>query len=154
MRILLSLFLLTLVACSAEETSGPGELRWDRETCARCNMAVGDRYYAAQIRRNAGSSETVLYKFDDIGCAVIWLQQQDWKDDAGIGIWVSDHRNGEWIDARTASYVKVPVSPMNYGLGAQPEVMDGALNYSQARAHIMTVEGEHQRHPGKPGHEQ
>ena len=147
-HILLSLFFLLLSACSPEETSGPGEVRWDRETCTHCNMAVGDRHYAAQVRGAPAGEKTKLYKFDDIGCAIIWLKDQPWKDEPDTEIWVNDHRNGEWIDARKASYVKARISPMNYGLGAQTEVTEGALDYTQATAYIMVREEEHHQHAG------
>ncbi len=147
-RILPSFFFLMLAACSPQELTGPGEVRWDRETCTRCNMAVGDRNYAAQVRGAPAGEKNKLYKFDDIGCAVIWLQQQDWKDDAHTEIWVADHRNGEWIDARKASYVTGKISPMNYGLGAQAEAAEAALDFSQAIAHINKAESEHHRHGG------
>ena len=74
-RVLLSFFFLFLVACSPEEFTGPGEIRWDREVCKRCNMSVGDRFYAAQVRGAPAEEKTELYKFDDIGCAVIWLEK-------------------------------------------------------------------------------
>jgi len=148
-HILLSLFFLLLSACSPEETSGPGEVHWDRETCTHCNMAVGDRHYAAQVRGAPAGEKTKLYKFDDIGCAIIWLKDQPWKDEPDTEIWVNDHRNGEWIDARKASYVKARISPMNYGLGAQTEVTEGALDYTQATAYIMVREEEHHQHGGR-----
>ncbi len=148
MRTLLSCLFLILSACSPEELTGPGEVRWDRETCVRCNMALGDRHYAAQVRGAPVGKKTGLYKFDDIGCAVIWLEKQNWKNDARTEIWVTDHRNGEWIDARKASYVKDRISPMNYGLGAQAEVTEGALDFSQAMTHIMMAEKERQLHGG------
>ena len=147
-HILLSFFFLLLSACSPEETSGPGEVRWDRETCTHCNMAVGDRHYAAQVRGAPAGEKTKLYKFDDIGCAIIWLKEQPWKDEPGTEIWVKDYRDGEWIDARKASYVKARISPMNYGLGAQTEVTEGALDYTQATAYIMVREEEHHQHGG------
>jgi len=147
-HILLSFFFLLLSACSPEETSGPGEVRWDRETCTHCNMAVGDRHYAAQVRGAPAGEKTKLYKFDDIGCAIVWLKDQPWKDEPGTEIWVKDHRNSEWIDARKASYVKARISPMNYGLGAQAEVAEGALDYTQATAYIMVSEKEHHQHGG------
>ena len=147
-HILLSFLFLLLSACSQEETSGPGEVRWDRETCVHCSMAIGDRHYAEQVRGGPAGEKNKLYKFDDIGCAVIWLEKQPWQDDPRTEIWVTDYRNGEWIDARKASYVKGKISPMNYGLGAQAEVTEGALDYSQATAHIMMGEKEHHQHGG------
>ncbi len=146
--ILLSCFLLIAAGCSPGQSSGPGEVRWDRETCTRCNMAVGDRSFAAQVRAASGSEQSRLYKFDDIGCAVIWLDTQPWKDDEHTEIWVADHRNGEWLDARKAFYITGKISPMNYGLGAQAENVAGALDFSQAMEHIRKAENEHHRHGG------
>jgi hypothetical protein len=156
-RLLPAIFFLLLSACSPEQQTGPGKIRWDRETCTRCNMAVGDRYFAAQIRGGAEGEKSSLYKFDDIGCAVIWLQKQSWKDDAGTEIWVTDYRNGQWLDARRAGYVKDKLTPMNYGLGAlsrEPdsthnEAAAAVLDYSQAVAHIMTSEKEKHQHGGR-----
>lgn len=149
-------FLLSLLACSPQPETGPGEVRWDRETCTHCNMAIGDRYYAAQVRGAAAAENTRLYKFDDIGCAVTWLEKQDWKDDPRTEIWVADFRNGEWLDARKASYVTGKVSPMDYGLGAMKTVQDDAeagstevtLDYSQAKSHIMLAQQERHQHGG------
>ena len=146
--VLLSFFAFLLAACSQEQETGPGEVRWDRETCVRCNMSLGDRKFSAQIRGAPAGEKSKLYKFDDIGCAVIWLEKHPWKDDARTEIWVTDYRNGEWIDARKASYVKGKISPMNYGLGAQAEATEGALDFTQATAHIMKGEKEHHQHGG------
>jgi len=146
--ILLSCFFLAAAGCTPAETTGPGEVRWDRETCTRCNMAVGDRSFAAQVRGAPGGEKSRLYKFDDIGCAVIWLDTQAWKDDVHTEIWVADHRNGKWLDAREAFYVTEKISPMNYGLGAQADVAEGALDFSQAIAHIKMAENELHRHGG------
>ena len=95
------LMLILLVAgCSQQADTGPVEVRWDRENCERCAMAVGDRNYSAQVRGGAVETKTRVYKFDDIGCAVIWLDKQAWKDDSRTEIWVTDYRSGDWIDAR------------------------------------------------------
>ena len=79
MRGLFRLLLITflLAGCSGEDATGPGEVRWDRESCTRCAMAVSDRHFSAQVRGGATGQKTRLYKFDDIGCAVVWLDQQD-----------------------------------------------------------------------------
>jgi len=148
-RLLLPVFLL--VGCFGEDTSGPGEVRWDRESCTRCAMAVSDRHYAAQVRGGTAGQKARLYKFDDIGCAVIWLDGQPWKDDARTEIWVTDQLSGEWIDARLARYVTGKVTPMDYGLGAQRERVPGGMDFSQARKHIYAEDERKHLHAG--GHQ-
>jgi nitrous oxide reductase accessory protein NosL len=147
-RVLLSFFFLLALtcmpACSQQEESGPGEVRWDRETCTHCNMAIGDRHYAVQIRGAAAREKTKLYKFDDFGCALTWLNKQHWKDEDRTEIWVADFRNGNWLDARKAVYIKDKLTPMNYGLGAvdsaQADEFADALDYTQAKAYILAEE--------------
>ncbi len=156
MRTIYSLFLASLFvisACSLEEETGPVEVRWDKESCTRCAMAVSDFYFSAQIRGGPADSRTKVYKFDDIGCAVIWLDQQSWKDDARTEVWVNDHRNGEWIDARKASYVTGLVSPMAYGLGAQSDPATDGLDYTAASLHIYQVEETSHKHRGHKMHD-
>ena len=145
--LLVSLLGLTL-GCTPEDATGPGEIRWDREVCARCSMAVGDRNFAAQVRGAKAGERTRLYKFDDIGCAVVWLEKQAWKDDPRTEVWVMDHSKGDWLDARDAHYVTGMLSPMNYGLAAQADGSAGALDFEQAKAHIMRTENEHHQHGG------
>ena len=148
----LLLLLLLLAGCSGEPDTGPGKVRWDREICERCAMAVSDRSYSAQLRGGPAGKKTRLYKFDDIGCAVIWLDQQPWKDDPRTEIWVTDHRTGEWIDARSAGYVAGKITPMAYGLGAQPGPAEGMLDFTAAREHIYTVEERQNIHGGSHQH--
>lgn len=146
---------LLLTGCSGEPDTGPGEVRWDREICERCAMAVSDHNFSAQLRGGPAGKNTRLYKFDDVGCAVVWLDQQSWKDDPRTEFWVTDHRNGEWIDARKASYVTGKITPMAYGLGAQSGTAEGLLDFAAARKHVYTVEerqnihGGSQQHPGQ-----
>jgi len=147
LTLLLSMLSL-LSACSKEAETGPGKVRWDRETCERCLMAVGDRNFAAQIRGGQPGEETQLHKFDDLGCAVIWLDQQSWKDSPKTEIWVNDFKTGEWIDARGAAYVKDQLSPMNYGLGAQLQATPDSLDFKQARKHIYDIEAKYNLHNG------
>ncbi len=138
---------LLLAACSGEPDRGPGKVRWDRETCVRCNMAVSDPHYSAQVRVHPGPGSR-LYKFDDIGCAVIWLDEQKLADDPDVEIWVNDYRTGEWIDARSAWYVPGKVTPMGYGLGATREKEPGAMDFAAARRHIYRVEETFHQHRG------
>jgi copper chaperone NosL len=152
-RISSLLVLIMLVAsCSRTTDTGPVAVRWDKDTCERCAMVVSDRHFSAQIRGGPAEKKTRVYKFDDIGCAVIWLDKQAWKADPRTEIWVNDFRNGKWIDARQASFVTGKVTPMGYGLGAQAEKVEGALNFAAAREHIYQVESSEHKHKGGQMH--
>lgn len=131
--------LLALTGCGDPGT-GPKDIHWDRETCERCRMVLSDRNHSAQIRYTDEKQKSRVLGFDDIGCAVIWLEDKPWRDAHSTEIWVNDHRNGHWIDARKAYYVKGQITPMEYGLGAQNEPAPGALNYEQAKKHIFEIE--------------
>lgn len=128
------LLLLGLSACSGDPGSGPVEVKWDRDTCERCRMVLSDRLHAAQIRGGPAAERTRVYKFDDIGGAVVWLEQQPWRDDPRTEIWVNDHRDGRWIDAYRAFYLGGQITPMDFGFGAQDEPHAGALDFSAMRA--------------------
>lgn len=130
---------LLLGACSHEPDTGPVAVHWDRDTCHRCRMVLSDHNHAAEVRGAPAGQPTVAYKFDDIGCAVVWLEQQPWKDDPRTEIWVADRSSGAWLDARGATYVTGDLTPMGYGLGAQDASAPG-LDFVQAVAHIHEVE--------------
>jgi len=148
--ILLIPVFLFLTACEEEQTTGAVKIRWDREICARCAMAVSDRNYSAQVRGGREGKKPKVYKFDDVGCAVIWLDKQNWKDDPRTEIWVNEYSTGKWIDARKAWYVEMKNTPMDYGLGAQTAKAEGALNFEQAKKHIYKVEERFNPHTGQP----
>lgn len=148
---LLSLSSLTLSGCS-EPTTGPVEVRWDRDSCERCRMALSDRKHSAQIRFINEKKKSVVHKFDDIGCAVIWLEDKLWSDASSTEIWVNDHTNGDWINAKTAYYIKGHVTPMEFGLGAQQLQSQDAMSFTDAKKQIFTKEastnmhGDHNHH--------
>jgi len=109
-------------------------------------MVLSDRKHSAQIREPRSEGRTKIHYFDDIGCALIWLEDKPFKDDPKTEIWVNDHRSGEWIDARKATYVKGQITPMEYGLGAQTEAAEGGLNYGQAKKFIFEMEARFNTH--------
>ena len=139
--------LLLLSACSGPPDNGPVEVKWDRDVCARCSMVLSDRYHSAQVRATPEQGKrSKVYKFDDIGCAMIWLADKPWRDNPKTEFWVNDHRNGAWIDARTAFYVAGQVTPMEYGFGAQSEPVVNALNFEQAQQQIFELEARFNTH--------
>lgn len=113
--------LILLSACWGGEKSGPEDIHWDRDACELCRMFISEARFAAEVR---GGPKQKLYKFDDIGCAVNWLNDQDWAGDAATEIWVagdgSTREKVIWLDARKAMYVKGELTPMNYGFTAVP----------------------------------
>lgn len=138
-RLLARIFLLGtvalfLAACSREPETGPVELKWDRDTCKRCSMAISDRHYAVQVR---GGPKNQAFKFDDIGCAVHWLKDQPWAGDPATEIWVTDFRSGKWLDARTAHYVAGKTTPMAYGYGATSEASPGSIGFEEVRKQLL-----------------
>ena len=137
-----------IAGCSAGPPTGPEEVRWDRDQCERCRMVLSDRSHAAQVRQPAGEARSKVHRFDDFGCAVGWLDQQPWRDGAGTEFWVTDYRTGEWIDARTAFFVPGRLTPMEYGLGAQGDPVEGGLTFAQARNHVYEVETRLNLHHG------
>ena len=153
---LTSLLVLALsgAGCSGDPGTGPTDLKWDRFACERCRMVLSDPRHAAQVRVSEPDGKSRVLYFDDIGCALIWLEGQPFRDDPGVEIWTTDWRNGDWIDARSAVYVRGQVTPMEYGLGAQTEPSPEALSFEQAKGHIFEVErryNTHSAHLPRPG---
>ena len=117
--ILSLLILLGVDGCSDKRTRGGVEaIHWDRDMCERCKMVVSERKYAAEI---IDPKSDRVYKFDDIGCAVLWLEEEKipWANEAKI--WVTDAKTGEWLDARKAKYTDDSITPMAYGIAAFSE---------------------------------
>ncbi len=113
---------LALSGCLQSSKSGPEKVHWDRDTCTLCSMIISDPGYTAQVR---GGGENLLWKFDDIGCAVNWLNDQRWAGDLNAEFWIAHRDSGRpepnWLVARQAQYRHGDATPMNYGYGAQQE---------------------------------
>jgi len=105
----------SFTACEKRSTSGVAKVHWDRDMCARCVMVVSDRHNTTQVRNPDTGKK---YMFDDIGCMVLWFQEEqiEWKDKAII--WITDVNTGEWIDAKKAFYDTENITPMAYGFSA------------------------------------
>lgn len=130
---------LLLFSCAQKDETGPVEVRWDRVICERCKMAVSDHYYSAQVRGAPKEKRTKLYFFDDLGCAVLWLDKQDWKGNPRTEIWVNDFKTGDWIDAEEALYELGKITPMDFGLGATLESDQKTIDYKASVDRIYKV---------------
>jgi len=106
---------ILLSACQDRNGLDARSVHYDRDMCARCAMVVSDRHNTAQvINPHTGK----VYKFDDIGCTILWFEEEHipWKNEAVI--WVTDVDTGEWIDAKKAYYDTENLTPMAYGFSA------------------------------------
>lgn len=140
-RLWLVLALAGLLHCGGEPASGPGPVAWDRDTCERCQMVISDRAFAAQVR----SADGRLHRFDDPGCAVLWLDDHA-NDAPAREIWVRAVDADGWLDARRARYVPVPRTPMGYGFGASQAAGAEGIDFAALRDAIRARERE-RRHP-------
>jgi copper chaperone NosL len=124
---------------------GMVEIKWDRDTCVRCNMVISDRRFAAEMR---GGEKNTVFKFDDIGCLAFWLrdkaQQFPWILEPATRLWVAEYtgkagETGRWLDARSAQYLGGRVSPMgyNYAAGAYPQ--PGSIDFATMREHVLAL---------------
>ena len=107
-----SLYFIILISllsgCENTITTDPREIHWDRDMCERCKMVMSDRRFAAQVINPQNGR---VYKFDDIGCVPLWFKEDKiaWKDDAVI--WVIDVDTNKWINAKTAFYDAMSITP-------------------------------------------
>jgi hypothetical protein len=102
-------------------------------------MLISERAFAAQVRGADGR----LHRFDDPGCAALWLFEHA---DAGPAaeVWVGSVDGGGWLDARRARFVRLPRSPMGYGFGASaaPEAERDGIDLEALGEAVRATEDE------------
>jgi len=137
-------FLLTPLAAALSACGKSGwpegmvEIKWDRDTCTRCRMAISDRRFAAEVR---GGPQDQVFKFDDIGCVVFWLKEQAWGNEANVRLWLADAASKpdrlNWLDPRQARFVGGKTSPMGYNFAAYGAVDGNSLSFEQMREQVL-----------------
>lgn len=120
--------------------AGMADIKWDRDTCARCKMVISDRRFAAEMR---GGPQDEALKFDDIGCAVIHAKSLAWAEDPQTRFWVAASVGQApdggplWLDARRAFYVPGKSSPMAYNFGAIAIAEAGVMDFAAMRTRVF-----------------
>ncbi|MBA1421085.1 MAG: hypothetical protein FAF03_09610 [Epsilonproteobacteria bacterium] len=148
-RYSLILFMAVLVVfgflgCEKKNRGGVAQMHWDRDMCERCQMAISERKFAVQI---INPKNHKVYKFDDLGCAVLWLDEEKipWKEKAIL--WITDAKTGQWMNARQANYVDGARTPMAYGFAAYSKSTlpknSQSIDYSQVVQAIEKKEKSH-----------
>lgn len=132
-----------LAGCGRKQhwPEGMAEIKWDRDTCVRCNMVISDRRFAAELR---GGEKDTVFKFDDIGCLVFWLRdkaaQYPWMAAPATRMWVADSTDmsgATWLDPRTAYYLGGRLSPMGYNFAAVRDAASGTLTFAAMREQVL-----------------
>ncbi len=132
--VIFALLLFLSVGCKGRnEEQLPVDFVWDRVSCELCKMALSDRRYSSQVIDHLGKP----YYFDDIGCAVLWLEKQSWRDKARV--WVNDSKTSQWIDVRQANWIYGdPKTPMGYGFAATLKPVQDPLDYTTVKSRILS----------------
>lgn len=138
---------LTPIAAALSACGGKGawpegmvEIKWDRDTCTRCSMVISDRRFAAELR---GGPRETAFKFDDIGCAVVWMRDMakefPWMGEQGTRFWVADAGGigDKWLDARKAHFAGGSISPMAYNFAARAYAEAGSVGFEDMRQHVL-----------------
>ena len=92
------------------------------------------------------ASDQRAHVFDDLGCALLWLDAEGAALGGAEEIWVRDLAGADWLDARAARFVAAEHTPMNYGFGAVAAPADAALALEQVHAQVREVEGGRRAH--------
>jgi copper chaperone NosL len=126
-------FFLFLLACKGgNEEQLPVDFVWDRVACEECKNALSDPHYSAQVIYPNGKA----YYFDDIGCAILWLRRQPWKDKSRT--WVNDVKTTGWVEAQKANWISEdPQTPMGYGFAATLSAVENALDYETVKKRML-----------------
>lgn len=126
---LLLLFVISIFfsACDSTIDTSAKEVKYDREVCERCKMILSERNYAVQL---INPSNGKRYYYDDIGCAILWFDEEhiEWEKDAII--YVADVQTGEWINAYEAFWTYGAVTPMDFGFSANKYKQEDKENFS------------------------
>ena len=124
-----------LMGCGQRSTTGAGEIHWDRQTCERCQMVISERRHAVQIRELGARR---MHAFDDLGCALLWLDEQQLLpgSEGGPEVWAMDSTASDWIDAREAQFEAGLTTPMAYGFG----VATHGISLAEARVQVRETE--------------
>jgi hypothetical protein len=107
-------------------------------SCSKCNMFVKNLDYATQIVLKNGNT----YFFDDIGCAVEWLENNSNELAIVLTKTLDSHK---WMDAKKVWYSRIAPSPMGYGFAGVEHKKDGLIEYEKMKS--LMLKGENLRNP-------
>ena len=137
------LIIFSFFGCDKKVETGPAKINWDRDMCDRCVMVLSDRKNTLQLK---DPNTQRVFKFDDIGCMVLWFKEENIEYKDTVEILITDAITGEWIDARKAFYATENITPMGYGFSgykSKESTKDGKefISYDEAVKRVLKIEG-------------
>jgi copper chaperone NosL len=106
-----SILAILIAICCACSHSGVKPVPIQPEDmCSYCRMAISAKQFAAELITN----DEKIYKFDDTGCMLNFIEKESPKIQA---IYVADFYSDEWIAAKQAHFVATDAvsTPMGGG---------------------------------------
>lgn len=141
------------------QSVAPPEIVYGQTRCsnAPCKMIIKDPEHAAAMVAADGN-----HAFCDIGCLLVYLKTRHPEGENVMATFVRDWPSQEWVEARTAVYVRTDIrTPMRYGLIAFKDSHAAAeyaaehngevLGFKEATHYVMTERAK--RMGGSGGHE-
>ncbi len=110
------------------------EIKPDQHSDRYCNMPIKEIDYSGQAILTNGDT---LF-FDDIGCMVLWLEEQKNNEQIILWIWAKD--TNEYINAREAWYHLGENTPMHYGFGAYKKHQANRIDFKECKLKILRGE--------------
>lgn len=135
------------MACEKRDPTQLHKVHWDRDMCERCKMVVSDRKHATQVINPITKR---AYMYDDIGCAVLWFEEEKIEWESTAKIWVTDITTGKWIDAHKAVYDTNNITSMAYGFGAHEKQNsikkeEERIDFAEVSKRIFKIEANQNR---------
>ncbi|MFQ5788379.1 MAG: nitrous oxide reductase accessory protein NosL [Thermodesulfobacteriota bacterium] len=115
-KLIFLLFSFLIISCKNEAEIKPSEIFYGQDICERCKMIISEKDYSAQYILPRGKEK----KFDDIGCMIHYMFEENNRGDEILAIYVRDYNSKDWIDGQKAFYVwsEKIITPMGHGIVA------------------------------------
>jgi hypothetical protein len=99
-----------------------------------CKMLIHSYYGSSQAITKNGDT----YFFNDIGCMMIWLEEQPYKE--SIRLWVYTKDTKRWLNARLAHYTTRDKTVVGYGFGASERELKDSISFEEMRVRMLKEE--------------
>ena len=112
----------------------PDELQpiaWHRQSCAHCQMLIGEPAHAAQLITADGE----VLGFDDPGCALRYLDE---RHPIVHRMWFHHGTSDRWLPSTEVRFTTGATTPMGFGLLAVDRGTPGAIDLAAASEHVGT----------------